>query len=63
VLPAWRQVVVLFRAGRFAEAEAALAAARVPGDRLWDAYATRLAALRASPPGEEWSPVIRFADK
>ena len=62
-LPAWREVVVLFRARRLADAEAALAAARVPGDPLGEAYAARLAALRASPPGEDWSPVIRFADK
>jgi adenylate cyclase len=62
-LPAWREVVVLFRAGRVAEAEAALAAARVPGDPLAEAYAARLAALRREPPGEGWSPVIRFADK
>jgi adenylate cyclase len=62
-LPAWREVVVLFRAARFAEAEAALAAARVPGDPLAEAYAARLAALCASPPGGDWSPVIRFADK
>jgi adenylate cyclase len=62
-LRAWREVVVLYRAGRFAEAEAALAAARAPGDPLGEAYAARLAALRVSPPGEEWSPVIRFDDK
>ena len=42
-LPAWREMVVLFRAGRFAEAEAALAAARLPGDPLAGAYAARLA--------------------
>lgn len=51
-LPAWREVVVLLRAARFAEAKAALAAARVAGDPLAEAYAARLASLCASPPGE-----------
>jgi adenylate cyclase len=61
-LPAWEEMVAHYRAGRFAEAEAALAAAAVAGDRLGDAYAQRLAALRSgAPPG--WTPVIRFDRK
>lgn len=61
-LPAWEEMVLHWRAGRFAEAEASLARAAVEGDRLWAVYARRLAGLRSGVP-EGWTPVIRFETK
>jgi adenylate cyclase len=61
-LPAWRRMIGAYRAGRFAEAEAALAEAGAPEDSLAKLYAERLAALRAGAP-PDWSPVLRATTK
>jgi adenylate cyclase len=62
-LPAWRRMVGAYRAGRFAEAAAALAEADDPAkDPLVALYAERLAALREAVP-PDWSPVLRFTTK
>lgn len=62
-LPAWRRLIGAYRAGRFADAGAALAEAGDPGsDGLLRLYAERLAALRDGAP-PDWSPVLRATAK
>jgi adenylate cyclase len=62
-LPAWRRMVGAYRAGRFAEAAAALAEAGDPStDPLAAVYAERITELRAGAPAG-WSPVLRFTTK
>lgn len=63
-LPAWREMVQCYRAGRFAEAERALAeAGGAQADGVAAIYAERLARLRAAPPGPDWSPVVAYQQK
>lgn len=63
-LPAWKDMILAYRAGQFAAAEAALRrAARPEGDPLAATYAERLARLRAEPPGPDWTPAMHFDEK
>jgi adenylate cyclase len=63
-LPAWREMILCYRAGLFDAAEDALRrAARPATDALAATYAARIARLRAEPPGPDWSAAIRFAEK
>jgi adenylate cyclase len=63
-LAAWGQAVAEYRLGRFAAALASLDSLEGAGqDPLHAAYRARLEALLASPPGPDWSPVIRFDAK
>jgi adenylate cyclase len=61
-LPAWRRMIGAYRAGRFDEAQAALAEAGAADDSLVALYAERLGSLRAGAP-PDWSPVRRFTTK
>jgi adenylate cyclase len=63
-LPAWAAMIAAYRAGDITAASRALAAAGDPaGDPLLQYYAARLARLRDTPPGADWSPVTRHLTK
>jgi len=63
MLPAWRDMVHAYRAGSFDEAAALLDRAAPKDDPLACTYRARLDALRAAPPPDDWSPLIRFESK
>jgi adenylate cyclase len=62
-LPDWHEMVACYRTRRFEAAAAALARCGTEGDPVAALYATRLAALRAAPPGPGWTPVIGYQEK
>jgi adenylate cyclase len=63
-LPVWEEMIRCYRAGQFEAAAAALDRFGGAGaDGLAALYAERIGRLRATPPGEAWSPVIAFDHK
>ena len=63
-LPAWQEMILCYRSGRFAAAQEALRrAGRPDGDPLAATYAERLARLVAQPPGPGWTPAMHFDEK
>lgn len=63
-LPAWQEMLLCYRSGRFAAAADALRrAGRPESDPLAAIYAERLARLVAEPPAPGWTPAMHFDEK
>ena len=63
-LPAWQEMILCYRSGRFGAAQDALRrAARPEDDPLAAVYGERLAGLLADPPGPGWTPAMHFDEK